>query len=101
MVFAFHFYSFFMLGLCFVGAFGDRPVRCRTCAGNTDGGRVGEGTDVAFDRDFDRMAVFRVATILRVRRRFRVATSVGSRNMHLPLMILYRWFLFYATLWPL
>jgi hypothetical protein len=69
MVLAFHFYSFFMLGLCLVGALVIGLFVRWTCAGNTGGGRVGQGTDVAFDRDIDRMAVFRVAT------------SVGSGNM--------------------
>ena len=101
MVFAFHFYSFFMLGLCLVGAF----VIGLFVAGHAlrlPMAGVLEKTSTLL------LVGVSMAWLYSALRRYYgcglVSASVRALVLGactMLLMVLYRWFLFYATIWTL
>ena len=101
LVFAFHFYSFFMLGLCLVGAF----VIGLFVAGHA----LGLPMEGVLEKGLMLLLIgISIAWLYSGLRRY-YGCGVVSASLRalvlgictLPLMMLYRWFLFYATIWTL
>jgi len=101
MVFAFHFYSFFLVGLCLVGALVIGLFAAGHALGLTMAGFLEKSLVLL-------LVGISMAWLYSALRRYYGCRAVSALLRALvlgictlPLMILYRWFLFYATIWTL
>ena len=101
LVFSFHFYSFFLLGLCLVGALVIGLFVTGQALGLTMAGVLEKGSVLL-------LVGISMGWLYSALRRY-YGCGVASALLRalvlgictLPLMVLYRWFLFYATIWTL